>query len=1022
MERMQQQPVAAAPGRRGVSPASVTSSSSSKPSLLHRRRDSSLPRQTGDDWRTSNARNLSSLPPLTISTQQKERINISEDRLSKQLELKKAPREQQRKADRDTLPSVIKAATTHESVPSNLKMVSFASDEEDHSDDSSICHSPTWDDYGRKKRKGAEEKRKGTEEKRKRLSKHPPPTAMENRPKLNSRALSDPILTNYPKRPIVENTQSSSRLDSMVPAELPVPSQLNNVESAEKAARSPGFIGGVRLEREREREREAAMTRLTRTSRPPSEERTAAELSTGAEKHTQQQTQADLAKKRETAPTTFYPPTSSKTPMLKQSGNNTRTRRGSFGSGIISAAGKLFGSKEKENGSQESGEADQASSSSGSQDRGRQMGGNPFTHGRGQSYDSHERYASQKGERRGAISLPPVSWKNKRGARTASMVAVPPDSARDGSFSPHHSPKTGQGSFGFLEQPFSPPADGPPSSPFGSLSASMKAKMNPAPTLLKAATSPAWQPGKRKLKDAIRSGLRSGATTPDATPTVRRRSGTMDTLAGAEIEIPLPGKAHPPQSSTSAANSAKNSPALSAKGARQSHERRVVSTLSQNHSAADAKDSGASSASSHPDSESQPPSPVTTPDTSRPQSSKDNQAFRVEDVRKSSTTSQQGNVPTPIAGPPALGEQASEYFSSKQVSPRIDVQIPSTSEDDFAMRPTGRSGSNFIEDLPDQQFSSEEMWLRSRRPLEPDQMSFTSALTSIDVKRSVNDLSAAMDSPLQSPNGDVTPLSLDRGHNIPASLAQATKTSLDTQGKEVTASFKPPRSQDFTFRASDTSFLPTLPHKSLPPRASRQGSQPVAHDDVDRQSRSSYPQIRSPDSPAQASSKASAYLQEARKAAPSPSRGPTPKSNSSNTTSLSSPRSSALYGPNKPTTLSPPSSATTTMAAAAATLSSPLSSSSSNNNNKIGSASNILDKPIAKMLVECCHCRFYHDMPSRVYEAMARPDDLVKDKRLGVSGQVTMCVKCPWCAHNMSTVCCAGYAAVVYLKEKLHGP
>lgn len=79
-------------------------------------------------------------------------------------------------------------------------------------------------------------------------------------------------------------------------------------------------------------------------------------------------------------------------------------------------------------------------------------------------------------------------------------------------------------------------------------------------------------------------------------------------------------------------------------------------------------------------------------------------------------------------------------------------------------------------------------------------------------------------------------------------------------------------------------------------------------------------------------------------------------------------------------------------------------------------------KPIAKMFVECCSCKFYQDMPSRVYEAMARPEDTVRDKRLGVSGQVTTCVKCPWCSHNMSTQCCAGYAAVVYLREKLHGP
>ena len=76
--------------------------------------------------------------------------------------------------------------------------------------------------------------------------------------------------------------------------------------------------------------------------------------------------------------------------------------------------------------------------------------------------------------------------------------------------------------------------------------------------------------------------------------------------------------------------------------------------------------------------------------------------------------------------------------------------------------------------------------------------------------------------------------------------------------------------------------------------------------------------------------------------------------------------------------------------------------------------------PIAKMFVECCSCKFYHDMPSKLYECMAKPDAVVEDKLLGISGAITTMVKCPWCHHNMSRNCCAGYAAVVYLKEKLH--
>ncbi|KAI0441947.1 hypothetical protein F4803DRAFT_391777 [Xylaria telfairii] len=78
-------------------------------------------------------------------------------------------------------------------------------------------------------------------------------------------------------------------------------------------------------------------------------------------------------------------------------------------------------------------------------------------------------------------------------------------------------------------------------------------------------------------------------------------------------------------------------------------------------------------------------------------------------------------------------------------------------------------------------------------------------------------------------------------------------------------------------------------------------------------------------------------------------------------------------------------------------------------------------EPLAKMLVECCNCHFFHDMPSRVYECMAKPDSVVEDKSLGVSAAISTMVRCPWCAHGMTTECCSGYAAVVYLKEKLHG-
>lgn len=78
--------------------------------------------------------------------------------------------------------------------------------------------------------------------------------------------------------------------------------------------------------------------------------------------------------------------------------------------------------------------------------------------------------------------------------------------------------------------------------------------------------------------------------------------------------------------------------------------------------------------------------------------------------------------------------------------------------------------------------------------------------------------------------------------------------------------------------------------------------------------------------------------------------------------------------------------------------------------------------PIAKMFVECCACRYYHDMPSRLYEAMANPSGLVRpaQNNMTFAGAVSMTVRCPWCKHEMSTRCCAGLAAVVYVRERLH--
>lgn len=83
-------------------------------------------------------------------------------------------------------------------------------------------------------------------------------------------------------------------------------------------------------------------------------------------------------------------------------------------------------------------------------------------------------------------------------------------------------------------------------------------------------------------------------------------------------------------------------------------------------------------------------------------------------------------------------------------------------------------------------------------------------------------------------------------------------------------------------------------------------------------------------------------------------------------------------------------------------------------------------KPIAKLFVICCKCKFWHDLPSKLYEAMALPKELCdsKPEAEGVKGtgkaRLETAVKCPWCEHAMTTWCCQGWTTVVYLHERHH--
>ncbi|KAL0640625.1 hypothetical protein Q9L58_000294 [Maublancomyces gigas] len=51
-------------------------------------------------------------------------------------------------------------------------------------------------------------------------------------------------------------------------------------------------------------------------------------------------------------------------------------------------------------------------------------------------------------------------------------------------------------------------------------------------------------------------------------------------------------------------------------------------------------------------------------------------------------------------------------------------------------------------------------------------------------------------------------------------------------------------------------------------------------------------------------------------------------------------------------------------------------------------------KPIAKLFVICCRCKYWHDLPSVMYRGMVE------------NGGAT---RCPYCLHGMEVSCCAGY-------------
>lgn len=280
---------------------------------------------------------------------------------------------------------------------------------------------------------------------------------------------------------------------------------------------------------------------------------------------------------------------------------------------------------------------------------------------------------------------------------------------------------------------------------------------------------------------------------------------------------------------------------------------------------------------------------------------------------------------------------------------------------------------------------------------------------------------------------------------------------IDGDGITRRASIKRPRSQpqlqDSSTTTQDLSFLPELKHQALvkpdrkSPTASLVSSRssfgpnppPSSSSSSDKHSLHSSPQFPTPSPPSTRPSSddgISLPLGASSLNYTSNAAFRSPNQNNHQSASGLEPRSLLRPGsaPRR-STMSPPSSAAGPGTVAATQM-----------------------KPLAKMFVICCKCKFWHDLPSALYKEMAMSRQIVgeeedeehahgaedtnattgtggtgesnrgRDKeRRGVTsasgkiqGRVETRVQCPWCEHGMSTSCCAGWSCVVYLHERHH--
>ena len=188
--------------------------------------------------------------------------------------------------------------------------------------------------------------------------------------------------------------------------------------------------------------------------------------------------------------------------------------------------------------------------------------------------------------------------------------------------------------------------------------------------------------------------------------------------------------------------------------------------------------------------------------------------------------------------------------------------------------------------------------------------------------------------------------------------------------------------------------------------------------------------------------------------APLPSSTPTKQSNSGPDLPLLLPRSPLRPPSQFPTPSTSRNHSPTAPAFNRSSTSIP-STSTTNLSMKDAVRGGLDTKPVAKLFVICCKCKFWHDLPSKLYEAMALSKELHRDEGAGSQSgrsmevnrkigegkgihapeekpgeggqekgkkvaQLDTAVKCPWCEHAMTTWCCQGWTTVVYMHQRHH--